>query len=428
MNLWTNTEQDDQSITGATEVGRDSNAISLRRSSRRLTDRALLSLLRNWLMQDYVAPYCQTLSATRIFRRCYWVDNLGGYDAKSLHIPPESKQATSTTSKQRSKKNTQTQPSALQPLLALTQTLAQASQPIAFNGLLLVSGSGNKRQSKSQKTATAALSIPKESGIVSASWSDIAPTLLQEIEHSPAIFILDPLSPQPFSSEELSPLYQRTIPTELCFVIAHKLIEARLQAASRSPEQATRLTAFLRSNRWKALPATGDEAINGFLDLFIASMQRHFQWSPQRINLPIQNGAASTTHIPYTLIYATRRQDSLLIMNDAFCCYQRRTYQQSYRGVLSEEWFAQQQQHHQAEDLQHLSQQIQQQGTTLRSRRWPELRQQIILSDFGHFMRQEYDQCLIQLIDQQHVRCMWRQAPSEPEKRIPDSGDTLIWQ
>lgn len=434
MDLWTNTEQHDQSTTGATEVGREVSAISARRSTRRLTDRATLSLLRDWLMQDYVIPYCHILSATRIFRRCYWVDNLGGYDAKSLRIPPEVKPAPASTAtkKQRSKKSpqTSTQPVALQPLTTLTQTLAQDSLPIAFHGLLLISANGQKRQSQSKpkKTEATEMNIPtEESGILATSWSDIAPTLLKEIEHAPALFILDPLSPQIFSSEDLNPLYQRTIPTELCFVVAHKLIETRLQAAHRSPELGSRLTALLRSNRWKILPTTGKEAIDGFLELFIASMQRHFQWTPQLINLPVQNGAASTTNIPYTLVYATRRQDSLLIMNDALCCYQRQTYQQSYQGVLSEAWFVQQEHKHREEDLQQLNQQLQQQGKALRARRWPELRQQMILSDFGHFTRQEYDQSLQQLIDQQHVRCVWRQAPKDQEKRTPDSGDTLIW-
>ena len=427
MDLWTNSEHDDQSMIGATEVARDSNALSLRRSTRRLTDRALLSLLRHWLLHDYVVSYCHLLSATRIFQRCYWIDNLGGYDARSLHVPPASKQAMVVSNKAHNKKSPHTQPSALQPLSALTETLALESRPITFQGLLLIAAAGNKRSGKSQKSVTAALSIPKESGIMPTSWSEIAPTLLKEIEHSPALFILDPLSPQAFSNEDLAPLYHRTVPTELCFVFSHKLIEARLQAANRLPEQGVRLTALLRSNRWKALPSSGDEAIKGFLDLFIASMQRHFQWSPQRINLPIANGAASITDIPYTLIYATRRQESLLIMNDALCSYQRRTYQQSYRGVLGEEWFAQQEQKHREEDLLRLTHHIRQQGTSLRARRWPELRQQIMLSDFGHFMCQEYDQCLQQLIDQQHVRCTWQRALVDQEKPLPDKGDLLIW-
>jgi hypothetical protein len=399
MNLWTNTDQYDQSTTGAAEVDRDVQAISTRHSSRRLTDRAMLALIRGWLLQDYVAPYCHMLGATRIFRRCYWIDVLGGYDVRSLRIPAESKPAVATSSKQRSKKSLQTQPPALQPIITLSQTLAQESQPIAFHGLLLVADHGNKRQTKSQESATKVVSIPKESSVVAAKWSDIAPLLLKEIEQAPALFILDPLSPQPFSTEELAPLYQRTIPTELCFIMSHKLIELRLKTASTSTEQAVILTAFLRSNRWKSLPLTGEDAINGFLELFIASIQRYFQWLPQRIKLPVQNGAASITDIPYTLVYATRRSDSLLIMNDALCHYRRRTYQQSYQGILGEEWFAQQDLQHQEKDLQQLRQHIQQQGTALRARRWPELRQQIVLGDFGHFTRQEYDATLQIIMD-----------------------------
>jgi hypothetical protein len=428
MNLWTNTDQYDQSTTGATEVGHDFKATSTRYTTRRLTDRAMLALVRSWLLQDYAAPYCHMLGTTRIFRRCYWIDALGNYDARSLHIPSASKQTASRSNKQHSQKSPPTQPPALQPIITLSQTLAQESQPTAFHGLLLVAESGHKRQSKNQGTDTKAISMPKGSGIISANGSDIAPMLLKEIEQAPAIFVLDPLNPQPFSIEDLTLLYQRTIPTELCFIMSHKLIELRLKTASTSPEQATLLTAFLRSNRWKALPLTGDEAINGFLDLFIASMQRYFQWLPQRIHLPVQNGAASITNIPYTLVYATRRADSLLIMNDAICDYRRRTYQQSYRGVLSEEWFVQQEQLQQEKDLQQLRQRIQQQGTALRARRWPELRQQIMLGDFGHFMRQEYDASLQQLIAQQHVHCVWRQMQNNPENLImPENDDILIW-
>src|SRR6266568_1409999 len=42
------------------------------------TEQAVLSALRAWLLSDYVAPYCRSLAATRIFRRCYLIDVLGG--------------------------------------------------------------------------------------------------------------------------------------------------------------------------------------------------------------------------------------------------------------------------------------------------------------------------------------------------------------
>src|ERR1700686_1509267 len=38
---------------------------------------AILPALRSWLLADYVAPYCRSLAATRIFRRCIWLDALG---------------------------------------------------------------------------------------------------------------------------------------------------------------------------------------------------------------------------------------------------------------------------------------------------------------------------------------------------------------
>jgi len=112
------------------------------------------------------------------------------------------------------------------------------------------------------------------------------------------------------------------------------------------PPSALPLTALLRSDRWKALVSQGEEVeqiINGIIDLFIASMQRHFL-SVQRVALPVQMGPAVVETVPYTLIFATRRQDSLARMNDAGCLYRRRIYEQSLRGGLLEDWFARRQQ------------------------------------------------------------------------------------
>src|ERR1700686_1665254 len=44
---------------------------------------AILPALRSWLLADYVAPYCRSLAATRIFRRCIWFDALGSTRATS---------------------------------------------------------------------------------------------------------------------------------------------------------------------------------------------------------------------------------------------------------------------------------------------------------------------------------------------------------
>ncbi|HEY4385234.1 MAG TPA: hypothetical protein VGN34_12290 [Ktedonobacteraceae bacterium] len=45
--------------------------------ARRLTERVILSLVREWLLQDYVSAYSRSLAATHIFKRCYWIDALG---------------------------------------------------------------------------------------------------------------------------------------------------------------------------------------------------------------------------------------------------------------------------------------------------------------------------------------------------------------
>ncbi|GHO85442.1 hypothetical protein [Dictyobacter formicarum] len=420
-----NKDEHDQTLTGAAENG----STAAIRGTRRLSDRAILSLLRNWLLEEFGAAYCRSLGASRIFRHCYWIDALGGYTAKSLSALAEQVNPPSSNGKGKGKQKSVAiaLPAALQPGVTLAQTLAQESCPIALHSLLLSAGSSTRR-SRDNKNVDDGNVLVRESSILTTSWLDIASNLLKEIEQSPAIFLLNPLGPTTFSYEDLAPLYKRTGPTELCFLLAHKQIEQHLRAAATHTAQANALTALLRSDRWKTLLSTEETTIQGFARLFITSMRRHFQWSPQSIELPIQNGPASVTSLPYTLIYATRRSDGLLIMNDALCQYRRRTYQQSYQGVLSEDWFALQHQKRLDEGLQWLREQIQQQGTTLRIRRWPDLRQQLILDSFGQFTCQEYDHCMQQLIAQQEVRCVWRQAPAEGSERVPGSEDTLIWR
>ena len=257
----------------------------------------------------------------------------------------------------------------------------------------------------------------------------MAPLLLQEIEQSPAIFLLNPFGSTMFTYDDLALLYQRTVPTELCFLVSHKQLETCLSAARRTPEQATLLTGLLRTDRWKTLPVTAEElthTLDSLLDFFIASMQRHFLLPVQRIALPMQIRPAVVENIPYTLIFATRRQDSMFSMNDAVYLYRRQADEKSWQGLLNEEWFAEQEQLHINMNLRQLYQQTLQQGRTQRTRRWPDLRQQLLLINFGQFMLRDYDTIIHQLLLNQEVRCEWRQR-SEGE-RVPGNDDTLLWR
>jgi hypothetical protein len=226
-------------------------------------------------------------------------------------------------------------------------------------------------------------------------------------------------------------------------LISHKQAQARLLAASRSSTTATRagqpagsspgaaLTGLLRSDRWKTLPAKeeeADQALDGIIKLFITSMQRYFPFPVQRITLPIQVRPATVEDAPYSLIFVTRRQDSLVSMNDAVCLYRRRVYELSHRGILGEEWFADQQRERMVAELQQLSQLIQQQGRARRIRSWPDLRQQLLLAQFGKFTLHDYDMLIQQLLVSGDVRCQWKRPPGEAaEARPPGHDDTLIW-
>src|SRR5438128_7918124 len=81
---------------------------------RRPTEQAVLSSLRDWLVHDYIVPYCRSLAATRIVRRCYWIDGLGGSPI-------------------------------LQPLASSAQVLAKESKAITLLSILL-EAKGSKRK------------------------------------------------------------------------------------------------------------------------------------------------------------------------------------------------------------------------------------------------------------------------------------------
>jgi hypothetical protein len=396
QNLWPEFN-DEQPLSES--AGRAQKQLSSKR--RRPTEQAVLSTLRDWLLNDYIVPYCRSLAATRIFRRCYWVDGLGGNQT-------------------------------LQPILSISQALAKESKPIALYSIVFEAKNTRRKEANTESN----ILLPKESGIVRASWHEAAPVLLQAIDQSAAIFLLNPFARStPFSFEDLAPLYQRTAPTELFLFISHKQVETLLLPLLDTSAGASAFTSLLRSDRWKSLLAASTEieyTIDGLISAFLVSIQQQHFLTVQRIPLFMHTAPAVVEPVPHTLIFATRRQDSLVHMNDAVCAYRRRLYEQSHQGVLTEEWFAAQQRDRLAEEMQQLYQRILHLGRTQRQRRWPDLRQQVLVANFGQFTLHDYDQVICKLLQSSEVRCEWRQTPIENSKtgdsRIPGNEDLLLWK
>ncbi|GAC1634995.1 MAG: hypothetical protein NVS4B11_37060 [Ktedonobacteraceae bacterium] len=400
MHLWSDLEDNQQPLAKA---GRG--------RTRRLTELSALASLRQWLLNAYVAEYCRSLAATRIFRRCYLVDALG------------------IVSKGRASTAMSTPHPVLQPICVLAQTLAQESKPIMLYGLLLTYGSSKRKDAR--QDGIKEHRIPKESGVINASWLETASHIMQELEQTPAIFLLNPFGHTMFTSDDLTSLYKRTAPTELCLLLSHKQVEDLFLTALRSHAYAIALTTILRTDRWKALPTQDPErkkTIHALIDLFAASIQRNFVLPIQQITLPVLVRPAIVEDMPYTLVFATRRQDSFVSMNEALCHYQRTIYEQSHHGVLGEEWFETQYQERIESERQRLQETLLQQGRAQRVRRWPDLRQQVLQANFGHFLLHDYDTLLQQFLQSGEVRCEWRRQPTEDEtERLPGNDDTLLW-
>jgi hypothetical protein len=396
MQLWNDLEDNSQLPTS---MGRG--------RTRRLTEPVVFASLREWLLNEYVADYCCSLAATRIFKRCYFIDGLGG-------IAKGRKTTTAST------------PSTLEQVEDLAQILAQANKPIAFYSLLLTAGSSRARQGKTKQPA-----IPETGGMLNTSWLEVATQVIQRIDQSPAIFLLNPFGHTMFTGDDLALLYKRTAPTELCLLLSHKQLETLFLSAMSLPALATTLTAMLRTDRWKTLSIEESErkkTISSVVDLFVASLQKHFVLPIQQITLPMLTRPGIVEDIPYTLVFATRRQDSFASMNDALCRYQRIVYEQRHRGVLSEEWFERQYRERVENERVRLQENLLQQGRAQRIRRWPDLRLQVLRANFGRFLLHDYDILLQQLIQKGEVRVEWRRLPTESEEnRLPGGDDTLLW-
>ncbi len=129
-----------------------------------------------------------------------------------------------------------------------------------------------------------------------ASWPDAAPSLLQAIDQSAAIFSLNPFaSSTPFSFEDLSPLYQRTAPTELCLLISYKQVESRLIPFLRTPNGASAFTSLLRSDRWKSMLTDSSEmkyVVEGLIGAFFDSIQQQHFLTVQHIPLLMHTAPA----------------------------------------------------------------------------------------------------------------------------------------
>ncbi len=305
--------------------------------TRRLSEQAVLAAVRDWLLRDYAAAYCRSLAATRIFRRCYWIDALGANQNAAPAI--ESSQAAASLIKDASadragKARANDAKRLIHPVLlpvhALSQILAGESRSITLHGFILEAGSGKRRVVKTEQNgaplAPKAIVMPKDGGVVRAGWLEVAPELLATIDQSAAIFLLHPFSKALFRYEDLAPLYTRTAPTELFLLVSHKRVEASLIPGLRTPTGAAAFTGLVRNDRWKALlrdDVEGESTTTGLVEALMSSMQQHFL-TVQRVALPMLVKPAQVEPAPYTLIFATRRQDSLAAMNDAICVYRRR--------------------------------------------------------------------------------------------------------
>ncbi len=513
MNLWAESDNPELASTHLEQPRKPGTSVGTRfiassHAAANTNATTILPTLRAWLLADYVAPYCRSLAATRIFRRCFWIDALGstratskksgesqqhdegrengrmgrsgsesgrggGRDESRPYIfddvagMEQSNHSPARAGKAPKKAHSETLPPALQIVAALSGELARESKPITLQGIALDTTRSVGTRFIASASPEDTFVLPKESSVINASWREVAPTLFPAVEQVAAIFLVNPLAitrsgeshrsrasqqktegrpqgsmashqlregrPQgspplttstpaptmngggPFlMADELAQLVQRTAPTELCLVLMHRQVEGIFLPALRSASGAAAFTALLRSDRWKAVLAKEGEngsRVERAIDLWRACLQPHFSFV-QRVAFPLLIGPATVEDAPCSLLFATRRQDSLVCMNDAVRNYRRRLEVESRQGILNEAWFAAQQAERDAQALQQLSEDMLREGRARLPRRWPDLRQQFLLERFGQWTLREYDEMICRLLLADEVRCAWRQANS----------------
>ncbi|HXR65818.1 MAG TPA: hypothetical protein VN729_07840 [Ktedonobacteraceae bacterium] len=409
---------------------------------RRLTEQATLMALRAWLLRDYMLPYGASLGATRIFQRCYWLDGLGSPHMGTAAAPllaPEIPEATGKRGRQKPVTPDAPLPLALQLASETARQLARLERPITLYSFALDDKRGRRKtaqgahapagQARNGIEPSAGMSLPKAGGLLPASWPELAPALLAALGQSATVFLLNPLKDGLFRYPDLAPLYQRTAPTELFLWLSHKQLETRLLPALRAPAEAAALTNLLRGDRWKGLLAQEavypERALHGLVELLAESMRPHFL-SVQQLAFPMRGGPALVEAAPYSLLFATRRQDSLFSLNDAICKRARQLLAESQRGTLNEEWFSAQRAEQSTAQMAALTQETLALGRAQRMRRWPDLRLQLLLKRFGQQTLEEYDQIIASLLARNEVSCEWRKQTGEAA--IPGNEDVLLWR
>src|SRR5437660_12736165 len=110
MNLWA----DFDNLDASTEAARA-------RPTRRLTEQTILSSIRQWLLQDYASAYCRALAATRLYRRCYWID-AWGIDTRANSLT-DNQDIQPGKSRKGGRAGPDASHPALRPIGSLTQTL-----------------------------------------------------------------------------------------------------------------------------------------------------------------------------------------------------------------------------------------------------------------------------------------------------------------
>ena len=149
----------------------------------------------------------------------------------------------------------------------------------------------------------------------------------------------------------------------------------------------------------------------------------------QQLAFPVRSGPALVEIAPYSLLFATRRQDSLFCLNDAVCKRVRQLHIESQQGVLTEEWFSRQRAEQAASRKSALMREALTLGSGQRVRRWPDLRLQLLLKHFGQHTLAEYDQIITDLLASGDVRCEWRKRDQEGNaSAIPGNDDLLLWR
>lgn len=239
------------------------------------------------------------------------------------------------------------------------------------------------------------------------------PVVLQEARMSPLFAFLDPFRPKHLLFEDFAPLLEREWVTELCFIFHTPAVVRILEAVrpdARTPEQnrqglRTLLTDIFGGGCWEALLSRTSLEPESVVSCFAQELLTRGARDPRDRTYVVFHAIRVRYQVglKYHIVFFTRNQHGVRLMNDAFCKEARGVYERTGRPdqmILFVDEATPPMERNSAERMRILHETLIAIGREAPARRWrrADLIFQSLLRHYGDFMQSDHLRALKELL------------------------------